>query len=252
MFVQLYFLCFLIGPLRSPVKNVNNFLESDEYLGRHSELKGWKLDSAKKKWLDDARFVGKGDMEDGVKERLWNLAEEDLINRKRTKGWDLADSDLDFSRDIGGIEGLAEKWDTADEDLLKINGGKDLHVKGLIEQWDVDSDNEKNIRRKHLAEEWKSGDINSLKIKPMSFTEPETYKREWRQASRINLIDDLNDMAEIQWKIISALKKVEHNSKESNNCNLRDLAQQKAAIADLETSLDLDREPPGTSHLFQR
>lgn len=213
---------------------MKDFLESHDHLGRRKDL---KEDSLKNKWLDKI-YIGKDD----VKNKLWGPA-EDLMDKKSTEEWD---SFLDFGKGVSGIEG-SEKWDTADEDL------KDLHVKGLVEQWDDDTtESKKSIKKKHLADGWESNDIDNLKIKPMSFTGSDTHEREWRQASRTNLIDDLNDMAEIQWKIISALKKVERNSKENTDCNLRDLAQKKAAITDLEASLDLDNidEPPDTSELF--
>lgn len=193
-------------------------------------------DNMKEEWLD-------GEDETFKESEDWHFDDDDndLSGKQTAKEWDLLESDVDFSRNMaqkGGIRDLVEKWDTADDDLLKIGGEK----KGLIEKWDEDN-KKKRDRKEDILDGWKSGKIANLKIKPMSFTEPYNFKKEWRDLSRSNVVDDLQAMADLQWKIISTLKKVERKSKE-NNCNLRDLTQRRAAVSDLKETLDLDIQEP--------
>lgn len=99
--------------------------------------------------------------------------------------------------------------------------------------------------RKYTGE-WKS---DSMKIKPMDFTEqrskwsplfqraPNAIPTEMKKTSvsQRSFIKDLRNIASLQKKILSALKKVELKSKGNKNCSLHDLVEQRAALADLES-----------------
>ena len=148
----------------------------------------------------------------------WNFDNED----PSSKEWELTDSDINFRRSMskkGKMRETVEKWDTAEEDLIKIGGRKTLDL---------------------VDKAWKSEDIASIKVPPISFTEGYNFKKKWRELSKSNVMDDLQAMADLQSKIISTLKKIERTSKENKNCNLRDLDKQKEAVAYLEESLDLE------------
>lgn len=98
--------------------------------------------------------------------------------------------------------------------------------------------------RKYTGE-WKS---DKIKIKPMGFTErPSKWSLSFQRVpnetptelkktsdSQQSFIKDLRNIASLQKKIISALKKVELKSEGSKNCSLHDLVEQRAALADLE------------------
>ena len=74
---------------------------------------------------------------------------------------------------------------------------------------------------------------------------PSTRKLKWKKLRRFGhygqykryLIRHLKTIAKLQWKIIATLKRVEQNSRESKNCGLHHLAQQRAAMEDLKASI---------------
>lgn len=187
----------------------------DNWLGRDDDSFNVELREKEHEQVFEEKDGGKQEIEDE-----WNLNGD---GDNEDPDWKLTDSDINFSQNMarkGKMHETVEKWDTAEDDLIKIGGEKTLNI---------------------VDKEWKSNDIADMKVQPISFTEGYNFKKKWRELSKSNVIDDLQAMADLQWKIISTLKKIEHTSKNNNDCNLQQVYKQIAAVEELDESLDAQK-----------
>ena len=193
------------------------------------DLKGW-----------DSQFDSNDDL---ISE---DIISDDIEHRKYLGEWE---SDKINSMPLSFTE--PSKWSLPFHGALKPPKKKYGKYK-VMEQWKSDKNKMKPMSfmqrpyqrapNKTPKIEWKLDEI-----KAMDFTErpskwslsfqrtPNKGPTELKKATVSQRIKDLRNIASLQKKIISALKKVELKSKRRKNCSLHYLVEQRAALADLES-----------------